>query len=89
MNEQKIRAKYGKGADDENAVSVETENLMVNFAYDHLPEKLQGFSQQCYDLAANMVHDLRDTEELRVGLRKLLEAKDCFVRAAAQDGVKV
>jgi len=52
------------------------------FDYEHLHPDLRAFSQQCYDLAANMLHDLPDSEELYQGLRKLLEAKDCFVRAS-------
>lgn len=34
------------------------------------------------EMAAWLIRDLPDSEELTVGLRKLLEAKDCFVRAA-------
>lgn len=52
------------------------------FDYSHLPEPMQGFAQQFYDLAANLIHDLPDDPEMTVGLRKLLESKDCFVRAA-------
>ena len=54
------------------------------FDYDHLPEHLKPFSQQCYDLAANMISDLPDSPQLSLGLQKLLEAKDCFVRASVQ-----
>lgn len=57
-------------------------NIVKFFAYKHLSEDLQPTSQQFYDLAANMVNDLPDSGELAAGLRKLLEAKDCFVRAA-------
>lgn len=36
----------------------------------------------CADLAANIVNLIpKDSPELSMGLRKLLEAKDCFVRA--------
>jgi hypothetical protein len=35
--------------------------------------------------AVRLVHDLPDGPELSAGLRKLLEAKDCFVRAAIGD----
>jgi hypothetical protein len=52
------------------------------FDYRHLKSPQREFSQQVYDLATNMVHDLPDSPELTVGLRKLLEAKDCFVRAS-------
>jgi hypothetical protein len=36
-------------------------------------------------LAAQLVRQLPDGPELTAGLRKLLEAKDCFVRAALDD----
>jgi len=53
------------------------------FEYEHLSsEKLQEVSGMCYDLASYMLRVLPDSPELTVGLRKLLEAKDCFVRAA-------
>jgi hypothetical protein len=52
------------------------------FAYAHLQPPLQAVSKPCHDLAAAMIAMLRENPELTVGLRKLLEAKDCFVRAA-------
>ena len=51
------------------------------FQYDHLPEHLQEISRECHDLAASMIAKGLEGRELTVGLRKLLEAKDCFVRA--------
>jgi hypothetical protein len=36
----------------------------------------------CKDLGVAMIQRLPDSPELTAGLRKLLEAKDCFVRAA-------
>lgn len=42
----------------------------------------QTVSRPCHDLAAQMIAALPDGPELTTGLRKLLEAKDCFVRAA-------
>lgn len=52
------------------------------FAYDHLPERLRAISKPCADLAEQMIRALPDSAELTTGLRKLLEAKDCLVRAA-------
>ncbi len=43
---------------------------------------IQIIRTDCEDLAARMIGDLPDGPELTTGLRKLLEAKDCFVRAA-------
>lgn len=52
------------------------------FEYAHLPNHLQEISRPCGLLAADMVRAIPDCPELTVGLRKLLEAKDCLVRAA-------
>lgn len=54
---------------------------MKYFNYEHLPEYLQKVSKPIGDLAHEMVEKLPNGEEKEAGLRKLLEAKDCFVRA--------
>jgi hypothetical protein len=55
--------------------------IMKYFAYEHLPEKLQAVSKPISILAYEMDDRLQDSAEKSAGLRKLLEAKDCFVRA--------
>lgn len=55
--------------------------IMKFFAYQHLPEGLQPISKHCFILADVMNDSLPDCAEKSAGLRKLLEAKDCFVRA--------
>ena len=55
--------------------------IMKYFAYSHLPEHLQKISKPVGDLAEDMDLILPDSAEKSAGLRKLLEAKDCFVRA--------
>ncbi|RPE40240.1 hypothetical protein EDD90_3276 [Streptomyces sp. Ag109_O5-1] len=59
-----------------------TTHLLRYFEWSHLPEQLQGFSQPFAQLAYELVGYLDDGPELTAGLRKLLEAKDCIVRAA-------
>lgn len=62
-----------------------TEAILRYFASDHLPEgKLRDTSRMCAAVADNMARTL-EGPELTAGLRKLLEAKDCFVRAALND----
>lgn len=51
------------------------------FAFDHLPPHLKRISQPFSEMAEDMVDLLPDGPELSAGLRKLLEAKDCMVRA--------
>ena len=58
--------------------------MMKYFAYSHLPEKLQLVSKPIGELAENFDNFFPDCPEKEVGLRKLLEAKDCFVRAALE-----
>lgn len=51
------------------------------FSYEHLPVSLQEISKPLADLAQRMEELLPDGPEKSAGMRKLLEAKDCFVRA--------
>jgi hypothetical protein len=63
-----------------------TQAVLRWFEYDHLPDRLKPVSQMCHDLAHEMVRRYpAGAAELTTGLRKLLEAKDCFVRAAVDD----
>lgn len=61
-------------------------HIMQYFEARHLPPKLAPVSMACGDLARLMVSQLPPSPELTVGLRKLLEAKDAFVRAALAGG---
>ena len=62
-----------------------TEHLLSLFEYGHLPEHLQEVSSPMRATALSMVERLGEGPELTTGLRKLLEAKDCFVRQAVID----
>jgi hypothetical protein len=55
--------------------------ILRYFEYDHLPERLQATSKVYHDLAWREAVDGQHGPEVAAGLRKLLEAKDCFVRA--------
>jgi len=57
------------------------EPMMQFFAYAHLPEHLQAVSKPFGDLAQQMIDTLPRNPERTAALRKLLEAKDCAVRA--------
>ena len=60
-----------------------TQQLLQWFTFDHLPAGgPRAASALCADLAEAVTAGLPDGPELTTGLRKLLEAKDCFVRAA-------
>ena len=59
-----------------------TQHVARYFADEHLPPHLQAVSLPTAELAEEMITTLPDGPELTAGLRKLLEAKDCFVRAA-------
>jgi hypothetical protein len=62
------------------------EHIMQYFTYEHLPEHLQEVSKPVGELAEAMADSLPGNPELTAGLRKLLEAKDCFVRAKLAKG---
>lgn len=57
------------------------EPILQFFAYDHLPDHLQIISASFSVLAEEIVERLPRNPERTVALRKLLEAKDCAVRA--------
>jgi hypothetical protein len=58
-----------------------TAAILRYFEYEHLPLALQNVSRPFHDLAHELVGYL-EGPEVTVALRKLLEAKDCAVRAA-------
>lgn len=58
------------------------EPMLQFFQYSHLPAHLQIISQPFYDLAVRICETQPRNPERTAGLRKLLEAKDCIVRAA-------
>lgn len=57
------------------------EFILQYFEYAHLPKHLQVISAPFGELAKDMVKTLPRNPERSAGLRKLLEAKDCAVRA--------
>lgn len=55
--------------------------MLQFFAHEHLPARLQAVSKPFCELARSVVETLPSNPERTVALRKLLEAKDCAVRA--------
>lgn len=55
--------------------------IMQFFCYSHLKPELANVSKQFNDLATWIDEQLPDNPEKSVALRKLMEAKDCAVRA--------
>lgn len=58
--------------------------ILKYFEWEHLPPELQRVSSPLCQLAQHIDEELPDCAEKSAGLRKLLEAKDCFVRAALE-----
>lgn len=56
--------------------------LLRFFDASHLPGDLRAVSEPFGDLAAHIVNSAESGGETTTALRKLLEAKDCAVRAA-------
>lgn len=63
-----------------------TDRMLQFFAYSHLPDHLQAVSKPFGELAQHLVTTLPMNAERTAGLRKLLEAKDCAVRALLYKG---
>jgi hypothetical protein len=59
----------------------QTEPMLQFFVFAHLPEHLQAVSGRFCDMAHSLVALLPRNPERTTALRKLLEAKDCAVRA--------
>lgn len=57
------------------------QNMLQFFDYEHLPAHLQAVSKPFGDLARELAGSLPRNAESTTALRKLLEAKDCAVRA--------
>lgn len=60
-------------------------HLLSLFEYAHLPHHLAIVSEPIAQMAEAAADNLGSGPELTAGLRKLLEAKDCFVRQAVID----
>lgn len=60
---------------------MDNDPLLQFFAYEHLRDDLKAISQPFGELAESMMNLLPRNPERTVMLRKLLEAKDCAVRA--------
>lgn len=56
--------------------------ILQYFVWAHLPEKLRAISEPFSLLAYNIALNSPKNAETSAALRKLLEAKDCAVRAA-------
>lgn len=57
-----------------------TQHILQFFAYEHLPAHLQEASKPFGELAKAIANGPQNPEST-AALRKLLEAKDCYVRA--------
>lgn len=68
-------------ADTTFEVAQNTDPMLQFFAFAHLPLTLQAISRPFEELAQSIVDTLPRNPERTAGLCKLLEAKDCIVRA--------
>jgi len=62
------------------------DDVLQFFAYEHLPSHLQEVSARFGKLAQVLAAELPKNPESTEALRKLLEAKDCAVRAVLFKG---
>jgi hypothetical protein len=71
-----VRARFDKNQEPEDPSPI-----LQFFAYEHLPPDLREVSSKFYSVAQELCGMVPTGPEFLVGLRKLLESKDCFVRA--------
>lgn len=69
-----------------NAQVLMRDRMEQFFAFEHLPPPLQAVSKPFGELAAHIIATVPGNPERTVALRKLLEAKDCAVRALIYKG---
>lgn len=73
---------WRKEMDDKEPVKIGPRyQILEFFSYEHLPPHLAEVSKPFCDLAVQMAQ-VPMNPETAAGLRKLLEAKDCAVRAS-------
>jgi hypothetical protein len=65
-----------------NTTKGPAETLLSYFSYEHLPADLRPVAELYAVLAHEVYHRLPGSAETTTALRKLLESKDCAVRAA-------
>lgn len=63
-----------------------TQRMLRFFEFKHLPAHLQEPSRAMHYVAHKIESEVPDGPEKTAGMRKLLEAKDCFVRALLPEG---
>lgn len=66
------------------AEEIKQDAILQFFHYSHLPPALQARSRPFCEQARQIVDTTPRNAERTAGLRKLLEAKDCIVRAHVQ-----
>lgn len=73
-------------SDETTKVDPPPHPLLQFFTYEHLPSGLREISAPFSDLAWKIWRELPQNAEQTTALRKLLEAKDCAVRARIAAG---
>ena len=61
------------------------ERILSYFVHEHLPYYLQLVSKPVDDLAWDVAARSPQNDELEIALRKLLEAKECLLRAVVKE----
>lgn len=85
-NDEIFNIARATGSDEETIAGrhPSVQQVLRWFSFEHLANgPARRVSIECGELAGDMIDLIpADDPELTTGLRKLLEAKDCFVRAA-------
>ncbi|MBS3961618.1 MAG: hypothetical protein KGZ61_07295 [Sandarakinorhabdus sp.] len=81
-------AEANPGAAEFTEAQLGTDPILRFFHYSHLPQHLAAVSAPFCQLADRLVREVPRNAERTVALRKLLEAKDCAVRAIVSAALK-
>jgi hypothetical protein len=85
LEDSRVKAfeNYGIPLDEFTGRHPSTQHMIKVLAPNvNLSGNLYDIADQFFTIAVNLLQECQDGPELTAGLRKLLEAKDCFVRAA-------
>lgn len=80
-NDESLDTPTPRTAPDTSQLHPGVASLLKWFECDPLPPHLRSVAEPLRDFAYQAAQNLPSDPELTAGLRKLLEAKDCLVRA--------
>lgn len=82
----KAKSSQEKNAENESSPVANEDRMLKFFECGHLPPNLKEIADVFREAAVRLDVEVANGPERSAGFRKLLEAKDCFVRARLHPG---